>query len=88
VRLDRIDPNGAVTLRYRGQLHHVGVRGVHRHKEVIELVAVLVADLVRPQLTDEGEMLSHLTLYPSRDRRASGRTEVSDHVLTHLSMMS
>ena len=48
---------------------------------------MLVADFDVRMLTDEGEMLSHLTLYPTRDRRASGRAEVSDHVLTHLSMM-
>lgn len=73
VRRDRIDSGGAVTLRHRGRLHHIGVGRVHRHKEVI----MLVADLDVRILTDEGEMLRHLTLDPTRDYQAIGRPEVS-----------
>lgn len=73
VRRDRIDAGGAVTLRHAGRLHHIGVGRIHRHKEVI----MLVADLDVRILTDEGEMLRHLTLDPTRDYQAIGRPEVS-----------
>lgn len=68
VRRDRIDAGGAVTLRHKGRLHHIGVGRRHRHKAVI----MLVADLDVRILTDEGEMLRHLTLDPSKNYQAIG----------------
>lgn len=73
VRCDRIDAGGAVTLRHAGRLHHIGVGRVHRHKEVI----MLVADLDVRILMDEGEMLRHLTLDPTKNYQAIGNANVS-----------
>lgn len=73
VRRDRIDSGGAVTLRHKGRLHHIGVGCAHKHKEVI----MLVADLDVRILTEEGEMLRHLTLDPTKNYQAIGCDNVS-----------
>lgn len=73
VRRDRIDRSGVVTLRHKGRLHHIGVGRAHKHKEVI----MLVADLDVRILTEEGEMLRHLTLDPTKNYQAIGRADVS-----------
>lgn len=73
VRRDRIDGGGAVTLRHKGKLHHIGVGRIHRHKSVI----MLVADLDVRILTEEGEMLRHLTLDPTKNYQAIGNADVS-----------
>lgn len=63
VRRDRVDSGGSVTLRHKGRLHHIGVGKPHKHKPVI----LLVADLDVRVLTEEGEMLRHLTLDPTKN---------------------
>jgi len=73
VRRDRIDRQGTVTLRYRGRLHHIGVGKAHRHKPVI----MLVADRDIRILTEEGEMLRHLTLDPTKNYQSIGKPIVS-----------
>lgn len=73
VRRDRIDSTGVVTLRCRGRLHHIGIGRAHKHKSVI----MLVADLDVRILTEEGEVLRHLTLDPNRDYQATGTSNVS-----------
>lgn len=73
VRRDRIDGGGAVTLRHKGRLHHIGVGRAHKHRDVIMLVAGLDVRI----LTDEGEMLRHLTLDPTKNYQAIGRADVS-----------
>jgi transposase InsO family protein len=73
VRRDRIDGGGAVTLRHKGRLHHIGVGRAHKYKDVI----MLVADLDVRILTEEGEMLRHLTLDPTKNYQAIGRADVS-----------
>lgn len=73
VRRDRIDACGAVTLRHKGILHHIGVGRAHKHREVI----MLVADLDIRILTEEGEMLRHLTLDPTKNYQAIGAHNVS-----------
>ncbi len=70
VRRDRIDGGGAVTLRHKGRLHHIGVGRAHKHRPVI----MLVADLDVRILTKEGEMLRHLTLDPTKNYQAIGRS--------------
>jgi transposase InsO family protein len=62
VRHDRVDATGRVTLRRAGCLHHICVGRAHKGKAVL----VLVADLDVRILTDEGELVRHLTLDPSR----------------------
>ncbi|MDO9108848.1 MAG: integrase core domain-containing protein [Coriobacteriia bacterium] len=73
VRRDRIDSSGVVTLRCRGKLHHIGVGRAHKHKVVI----MLIADLDVRILTEEGEVLRHLTLDPTKNYQAIGRADVS-----------
>lgn len=73
VRRDRIGSGGTVTLRHKGRLHHIGVGRAHKHKEVIMLVAGLDVRI----LTEEGEMLRHLTLDPTKNYQAIGNADVS-----------
>ena len=63
VRRDRIDKTGAVTLRHRTRLHHIGVGRRHKGTKVILLVDGLDVRIV----SEQGELLRHLTLDPSRD---------------------
>lgn len=63
VRRDRIDNNGKVTLRHRTRLHHIGVGHAHKGKRVILLVHGLDVRV----LSEDGELLRHLTLDPTRD---------------------
>ncbi len=73
VRRDRIDACGRVSLRYRGRLHHIAVGRAHKHTPVI----MLVADLDLRILMEEGEMLRHLTLDPTKNYQAIGRYDLS-----------
>jgi hypothetical protein len=63
VRRDRIDKVGRVTLRHRTRLHHIGVGRIHKGVRVIMLIDGLDVRI----LSEEGELLRHLTLDPSRD---------------------
>jgi hypothetical protein len=67
VRRDRIDKNGKVTLRHRTRLHHIGVGHAHKGKRVTLLVTLLVHGLDVRVISEEGELIRHLTLDPSRD---------------------
>ncbi|MCW2769301.1 MAG: integrase catalytic subunit [Aeromicrobium sp.] len=63
IRNDRIDKNGAVTLRVHGKLRHIGI-GTHARTHII----MLTNDLdVRVVNTITGELLRELTIDPSRD---------------------
>jgi len=68
VRRDRIDKVGRVTLRHRTRLHHIGVGRAHHGKRVVLLVKGLDVRIV----SDDGELLRHLTLDPSRDYQRQG----------------
>jgi transposase InsO family protein len=68
VRRDRIDKNGKVTLRHRTRLHHIGVGHAHKGKRVVMLVNGLDVRVV----SEDGELLRHLTLDPSRDYQPQG----------------
>ncbi|MGH2489770.1 MAG: IS481 family transposase, partial [Candidatus Limnocylindria bacterium] len=68
VRKDRIDNNGKVTLRHRTRLHHIGVGHAHKGKRVIMLIDGLDVRV----LSEEGELLRHLTLDPTRDYQPQG----------------
>jgi transposase InsO family protein len=63
VRRDRIDKVGRVTLRHRTRLHHIGVGRIHKGVRVIMLIDGLDVRI----LSEEGELIRHLTLDPSRD---------------------
>ena len=72
MRRDHIDFSGKVTLRHRSKLHHIGVGREHKSKRVL----MLVADLDVRIIDDEGTMLRHLTLDPSKDYQPTGKSRV------------
>jgi len=63
VRHDKIDKTGVFTLRHGTRLHHIGVGRGHKGRRVL----VLVCDLDIRVLSEDGELLRHLTLDPSKD---------------------
>ena len=63
VRHDTVDRHGKVTLRYDSRLHHIGLGARHRGKVVV----LFVADRDVRIVTEDGELLRHLTLDPNRD---------------------
>lgn len=69
VRRDKIDKTGAVTLRYRSKLHHIGVGRAHIGKRVL----ILVADLDVRVIDEHGEQLRHFELDPSVDYQRKDR---------------
>ena len=68
VRHDRVDNDGKVTIRHRSKLHHIGVGRAHNRKRVIMLIDGLDIRV----LTEEGELLRHLTLDPTRNYQPNG----------------
>ena len=73
VRRDRIDRTGKVTLRHRGRLHHIGIGRAHSNAQVIMLIAGVDIRV----LSEDGELLRHLTLDPNRDYQRTGKARVS-----------
>jgi transposase InsO family protein len=69
VRRDRIDKGGKLTLRHRTRLHHIAVGHAHKGKRVVMLIDGLD---VRVLSADDGELLRHLTLDPSRSYQPKG----------------
>jgi transposase InsO family protein len=70
VRNDKIDKTGAVTLRYGGRLHHIGIGRNHAGTSVL----LLVQDLnVRVVNAATGELIRDLVLDPSRDYQPTGK---------------
>ena len=72
VRHDKIDTTGAVTLRHRSKLHHIGIGRAHKGRRVL----LLVCDLDVRVIADDGELLRRLTLDPSVDYQAISRDTV------------
>jgi transposase InsO family protein len=70
VRRDRIDKTGCVTLRYRSKLIHIGVGRAHAGTRVL----LLAADLDVRVITEDGELLRHLTIDPKKDYQPRGGT--------------
>ena len=68
VRHDRIDKAGRLTLRYQSRLLHIGVGRAHAGTRVL----LLVADVDVRVVTEEGELLRHLRIDPSRDYQPVG----------------
>jgi hypothetical protein len=68
VRRDRIDKVGRVTLRHKTRLHHIGVGRAHKGTRVIMLIDGLDVRVV----SEQGELLRHLTIDPSRDYQPMG----------------
>jgi transposase InsO family protein len=63
VRRDKIDRTGKVTLRYHSRLLHLGIGRRHAGTHVL----LLVADRDIRVITDDGELLTHITIDPSRN---------------------
>jgi transposase InsO family protein len=72
VRHDKVDKVGRVTLRYRSNLHHVGVGRLHKGRRVL----MLIADLDVRIVGEDGELIRHLTLDPSIDYQPIGSATV------------
>ena len=70
LRRDRIDKGGRVTLRYRSKLLHIGVGRAHAGTRVL----LLVNDLDVRVITEDGELLRHLTIDPTKDYQPLGRS--------------
>lgn len=70
VRHDIIDKAGKVTLRYQGQLYHIGIGRPHARTPI----TLLIADRdIRIITTATGELLRHLTLDPTRRYQPTGK---------------
>lgn len=69
VRHDIIDKTGAVTLRYKSKLHHIGIGRDHRGTRIILLRSGLDVRI----LTHDGQQLRRLTLDPAKDYQGTGR---------------
>ena len=63
VRHDKIDQHGAVTIDYKSKLHHIGMGRALKGRRLI----LLVAGRDIRVLSQDGELLRHLTRNPSRD---------------------
>jgi hypothetical protein len=69
VRRDRIDDTGAVTIRYHGRLHHIGIGRTHARTHVL----LLIQDLhIRVINEATGDLLRDLVLDPTRDYQPRG----------------
>ncbi|HKW71700.1 MAG TPA: IS481 family transposase [Candidatus Dormibacteraeota bacterium] len=84
VRRDKVDRFGRVTLRYLGQLHHIGVGLAYKNRPIRLLVA---GDHVRV-VTEEGSLLRELVIDPSRDYQPLGGRTLFRHVVRQASAMS
>jgi hypothetical protein len=60
---DKVDPSGSVTLRYKGELHHIGVGCPYAGWRVVMLIDGLDVRVIGI----DGSPLRHLTLDPSVD---------------------
>jgi transposase InsO family protein len=70
VRHDRVDKTGCVTLRYQSQLRHIGVGRAHKGQRVL----LLIADRDVRIVNQDGELLRHLEIDPTRDYQPRGTT--------------
>ncbi|MDQ3660392.1 MAG: integrase core domain-containing protein [Actinomycetota bacterium] len=68
VRHDKIDHHGAVTIRYKSKLHHIGMGRARKGTRIILLVAGRNIRII----TTEGELLRDFELDPSRDYQPHG----------------
>jgi transposase InsO family protein len=69
VRHDVVDKTGAVTLRYRSKLHHIGIGRALRGRRIL----ILMADLDVRIISEDGSVIRHLLLDPTVDYQAASR---------------
>jgi hypothetical protein len=70
VLADKVDPNGKLSLRLNGQLHHIGVGTEHARTQVLKLVDGLHVRIINAAT---GELLRELTIDPTRNYQPLGR---------------
>lgn len=75
VRRDRIDDTGAVTLRYHGRLHHIGIGRAHARTHVLLLI---VDRDIRVINATTGDLLRELVLDPTRDYQPRGQPKTAE----------
>lgn len=66
-RIDKVDKNGKVTLRYAGQIRHLGIGRAHAGSRVLLLIhdrEITVSD------TSTGQVIAEFTINPTRDYQA------------------
>jgi len=63
VRFDKVDKTGVVTLRYRGQLHHIGIGAAYKGWRVVMLIDGRDIEIVAL----DGSPIRRFTLDPSKD---------------------
>jgi len=68
VRHDRVDKTGCVTLRHDSRLIHIGIGRAHKGQRIL----LLVADRDVRVVNENGELIRHLTIDPSRDYHGRG----------------
>ena len=68
VRHDKVDKKGAVTLRYRGRLHHIGIGAPYKGWRVVLLIAGLDIQVIGL----DGSPLRHLRLDPTKNYQPIG----------------
>lgn len=76
VRHDHVDRRGAVTLRYRHKLHHIGVGRPNRGRRVINVMA----DLDVRVIDEDGVLLRLFELDPKANYQAKTRDIVSGFI--------
>jgi transposase InsO family protein len=70
VRRDRLDSEGKVSLRFKGQMHHIRAGYEHRRKTVVLLINGLHLRIVE---RSTGELLRELILDPQKRYHGTGR---------------
>jgi transposase InsO family protein len=71
VRRDKVDNTGTITLRYHSHLLHIGVGRAHHDTRVL----LLVADRDVRVITEDGELLTHTTIDPTKNYQPRARAQ-------------
>ncbi len=69
VRRDRVDDTGAITIRFAGRLHHIGVGRTHARTRVLMLIQDLNVRIINAAT---GELIRELTIDPTRNYQPRG----------------
>ena len=67
---DKVDPDGKLSLRLNGRMHHIGTGAEHAGTQVLKLVDGLHVRIINAAT---GELLRELTLDPTRNYQPLGR---------------
>jgi transposase InsO family protein len=84
VRHDRVSAEGKVTLRYMGQLLHIGIGRAYKHQPI----RLLIADRHVRILTEDGELIRELILDPTRNYQPRQPSRIGHYDLRQTGTMS